>query len=75
MYTYKVGTRSVYLTIGDYNASLPDFEIAIYKLPAGTRLTLEHARKIAVEFTDWRQRRARRRKQNLFAKDKPKSTI
>lgn len=56
MYTYKVGTKSVYLTLGDHEASLPDFDIGIYKLSPAARLTLETARRIATELTDWRKR-------------------
>lgn len=56
MYTYKAGTKSVYMTLGEHNAGLPNFETAIYKLPPEARLTLETARKIAVELTDWRKR-------------------
>lgn len=56
MYTYKVGTKSVYLSLGDHDASLPDFEISIYKLSPAARLTLETARRIATELTDWRKR-------------------
>jgi hypothetical protein len=56
MYAYKGGTKSVYLTLGEHETSLPAFETAIYRLPRGSRLTLENARKIAVELTDWRRR-------------------
>src|ERR1035441_9720311 len=56
MYTYKVGTKSLYLTLGEHEASLSDFDRAIYKLTVGARLTLETARKIAAELADWRQR-------------------
>lgn len=57
MYTYKVGTRSVYMTLGDYGASLPEFEATIWNLASGSKLTLENVRRIAVELTDWRKRR------------------
>ncbi|MGV3740946.1 MAG: Arm DNA-binding domain-containing protein, partial [Burkholderiaceae bacterium] len=30
MYGYKCGTKSVYLMLGEHEASLPAFEIAIY---------------------------------------------
>jgi integrase len=56
MYAYKAGTRSVYLTLGEHDASLPTFDTVVYRLPAGARLTLETARKIAAELTDWRKR-------------------
>jgi integrase len=56
MYTYKVGTKSVYLSLGDHEASLPDFDVSIYKLSPAARLTLETARRIATELTDWRKR-------------------
>lgn len=56
MYTYKVGTKSIYVTLGDYDASLSDFDVVLYKLETGAKLTLENARKIAVELTDWRKK-------------------
>lgn len=56
MYTYKVGTKSSYVTLGEHNGSLSDFDIDLYSLPAGARLTLETARRIAAELTDWRKR-------------------
>jgi hypothetical protein len=56
MYAYKSGSRSIYLTLGEHDASLPDFETTIYKLTPGVRLTLENARRVAVELTDWRRR-------------------
>lgn len=56
IYAYKAGTKSVYMTLGEHNAGLPAFETAIYKLPSGACLSLETARKIAVELTDWRKR-------------------
>jgi integrase len=46
----------VYLTLGDHDASLPEFETAIYRLSPASRLTLENARRIAIELTDWRKR-------------------
>ncbi|RBA23370.1 tyrosine-type recombinase/integrase [Herminiimonas fonticola] len=55
MYTYKVGTKSVYMALGDYDASLPEFETTLYKLEANARLTLATARRIAVELNDWRK--------------------
>jgi integrase len=56
MYAYKSRSKSIYLTLGEHDASLPDFETTIYKLAPGARLTLENARRIAVELTDWRRR-------------------
>ncbi|TFW33593.1 tyrosine-type recombinase/integrase [Massilia horti] len=56
MYTYKVGTKSVYLRFGEHQASLSDFDLILYRLPAGARLTLEIARRMATEATDWRKR-------------------
>lgn len=56
MYTYRSGTASIYLTLGEHDASLPDVQAAIYKLTPGARLTLENARKIALELGDWRKR-------------------
>jgi len=55
MYAYKVGTKSVYMALGDYDASLPEFETTLYKLEANARLTLATTRRIAVELTDWRK--------------------
>lgn len=55
MYAYKVGTRSAYMALGDYEASLSEFETTLYKLEANARLTLATARRIAVELTDWRK--------------------
>ncbi|WP_420474269.1 tyrosine-type recombinase/integrase [Noviherbaspirillum sp. ST9] len=57
MYAYKADGKSVYLTLGDYLAGLPEFDIAVYGLTPGARLTLETARKIAQELTDWRKRK------------------
>ena len=56
MYAYKSGTKSIYLTLGEYESSLPAFETALYKLASDARLTLENARKIAAELADWRKR-------------------
>lgn len=57
MYSYKSGSKSVYLTLGDYQAGLPEFEAGLYRLAPGAKLTLETARKIAAELTDWRKRK------------------
>lgn len=43
-------------TLGEYGASLPDFDLAIYKLNDEARLTLDTARRIAIEISDWRKR-------------------
>lgn len=56
MYAYKIGTKSIYLTIGDHGATLPDFEVSLYKLPPAAQLSLENARKVAAEISDWRKR-------------------
>lgn len=56
MYVYKTGTKSNYLTLGEYGASLSDFDLAIFRLNAEARLTLDTARRIAVEISDWRKR-------------------
>lgn len=56
MYTYKVGTKSIYLTLGDHGSILPTSDARIYKLPPESHLTLENARKLAVEITGWRKR-------------------
>jgi integrase len=56
MCTYKVGTKSIYLTLGDHDSTLSDFDSILYKLPAASRLSLENARRIATEITDWRKR-------------------
>lgn len=55
MYTYKVGTKSVYVSLGEHDSSLSDFDISIYKLAPAARLTLETSRRIAAELTDWRK--------------------
>ncbi|WP_226929479.1 tyrosine-type recombinase/integrase [Janthinobacterium aquaticum] len=56
MYAYKIGSKSIYITLGDHEASLPEFDIALYKLSPAARLTLETARRIAAEISDWRKR-------------------
>ncbi len=56
MYTYKVGTKSVYIILGEHEASLSEFDISIYKLGPASRLTLDTARRMAAELTDWRKR-------------------
>ncbi len=56
MYTYKVGTSSQYVSLGDHEAPLSDFEINLYQLAPNARLTLENARKIAIEMTARRKR-------------------
>lgn len=56
MYTFKQGTKSVYLTLGDHDGSLSDFDLALYKLAPNAKLTLDTARRIAAEITDWRKR-------------------
>jgi integrase len=55
MYTYKSGTKSVYLTLGEHGSTLSDFDAAIYGLAVGSGLTLANARVIAVKATDWRK--------------------
>jgi integrase len=56
IYTYKISTKSIYVTLGDHDASLPDFESGLYRLAPGVRLTLETARRIGAELSDWRKR-------------------
>lgn len=56
MYTYRIGTTSIYMTLGGFESSLPESETAIYKLDVGAKLTLDNARKIAAELKDWRKR-------------------
>lgn len=56
MYGYKNGSKSIYLTLGEYQAGMPAFEASIYGLAPDATLTLETARKIAAELTDWRKR-------------------
>lgn len=56
MYTYKLGSRSTYITLGEHDGSLSEFDIGLYGLSPGARLTLEVARRIAAELTDWRKR-------------------
>lgn len=57
IYSYKTGTKSIYLTLGDYQAGLPAAEAAIYGLSPDAKLTLETVRKIAAELTDLRRRK------------------
>lgn len=56
IYAYKVSTRSVYLTLGEYQARLSDFDVTVYRLGAGATLTLETARRIAAELSDRRKK-------------------
>lgn len=56
MYLYRNGKKSVFLTLGEHNSALPDFDRTLYRLPDGARLTLEVARRVASEITDWRSR-------------------
>lgn len=56
LYTYRTGTKSIYLTLGEHDDVLPDFELTLYRLPAGARLTLDVARRVAAEVSDWRKR-------------------
>lgn len=56
LYVYKDGTKSVYQTLGEHNAALSDFDVALYKLAPDACLTLEVARRIATEIKDWRMR-------------------
>ncbi|MBZ2208453.1 site-specific integrase [Massilia sp. R798] len=56
MYTYKAGTKSVYMTLGEHGSVLPDLALRAYKLPPGSHLTLEHARRMAGEISGWRKR-------------------
>lgn len=56
MYLYRNGKKSVFLTLGEHNSTLPDFDRTLYRLPDGARLTLEVARRVAAEITDWRSR-------------------
>lgn len=55
MYTFKSGTKSVYLTFGEHDKPLTDTEVTLYRLPTGARLTLEIARRMAVEVSAWRK--------------------
>jgi integrase len=56
MYTYKVGTKSIYITLGEHDSALPAPQLAAYVLPPGARLTLEVARRMTAEISDWRKR-------------------
>jgi len=56
MVAYRVGSKSIYLTLGDHDAGLSDFDVEVYALEANARLTLENARKIAATIKDWRKR-------------------
>ncbi len=46
IYSYKVDTRSLYITLGNFESLLSEFDTSLYNLPKDTRLTLENARKI-----------------------------
>ncbi len=56
LYTYRIGTKSIYLTLGEHNSALPAFDLTLYQLPSGARLTLDMARRVAAEVSDWRKR-------------------
>ncbi|MFN3791608.1 tyrosine-type recombinase/integrase [Massilia sp.] len=56
MYAYKVGKKSSYLRLGEYQANISEFDIGLYRLPENSRLSLEIARRVAAEVTDWRKR-------------------
>jgi integrase len=57
MHTYKVGKSSVYMTLGEHNSQLTDFEVSTYRLQdLRARLTLETARKIVIELNTLRKK-------------------
>lgn len=56
MIVYRVGAKSVYLTLGNHGDTLSHFDAAIYGLAPGAELSLENARKIAVRIKDWRKK-------------------
>lgn len=56
MYLYRNGTKSVFLTLGEHDSALSDFDCTLYRLPNGARLTLETARRVSAEIIDWRRR-------------------
>jgi integrase len=70
LYAYKAGTKSIYLTLGEHNTALSDFDIVLYRLPAEACLTLEMARRIAVEIKDWRTRGVDPKKRMADERDK-----
>jgi integrase len=46
IYSYKVGTKSLYITLGSFESLVSEFDREIYGLAKDARLTLEIARKI-----------------------------
>lgn len=56
LYVYKVGSRSVYVTLGEHGRVLSDFDKLLYGLTSEARLSLEVARRVAAEIKDWRKR-------------------
>lgn len=46
IYSYKVGTKSLYITLGSFESLVSEFDAEIYNLEKDTLLTLENAREI-----------------------------
>jgi integrase len=55
LYTYKVGSRSHYLTLGEHLAPLSAPQVQLYSLSENNSLTLATARAIASQITGWRK--------------------
>lgn len=56
LYTYRVGSQSNYITIGEYNEFLSDIDAKIFEMPPATKLSLANARLIALFFKSLRDR-------------------
>ncbi|WMW78994.1 tyrosine-type recombinase/integrase [Undibacterium cyanobacteriorum] len=56
VYAYKVGSKSFYLTLGNYDAPISEFDANLYGLPVNSRLTLENAREIVKTIRRQKQR-------------------
>jgi hypothetical protein len=56
LYTYRVGSQSNYITIGEYNEFLSDVDAKIFEMPPATKLSLANARLIALFFKSLRDR-------------------
>lgn len=55
---YEHNAKSRYLTLGEYEALVPEVEATVYRLPPSSRLTLETVRRIAIEIKSWRRARS-----------------
>jgi integrase len=55
IYSYKIGTKSLYITLGNFDSLVSEFDASIYELPKDARLTLENARKIVESIRERKQ--------------------